>query len=82
MKILALCLDKEMTNKELRERLNISKPLLIMHLKMLIKYGLLEQRVEFDENKLIIRKYYKTKNFEIRIGASTLKKVLKSEFEE
>ena len=81
MKILALCLEREMTNKELREKLNISKPLLIMHLKMLLKQGLLEQRVEFDENKLIVRKYYKTKDFEIRIGADTLKKILKTETE-
>ncbi|MCD6235733.1 MAG: hypothetical protein J7J94_01895 [Thaumarchaeota archaeon] len=52
-----------------------------MHLKMLLKQGLLEQRVEFDENKLIVRKYYKTKDFEIRIGADTLKKILKTETE-
>lgn len=65
LKILALCLSKERTSKELREFLGISKPLLISHLRKLTNAGLLEYRVELDEKKMIVRKYYKTKNIDL-----------------
>lgn len=62
LKILVLCLNKELSSKELRKILGISKPLLISHLKKLVNAGLLEYEVEFDEKRMIIKKYYKTKN--------------------
>ncbi|WP_461863022.1 ArsR/SmtB family transcription factor [Thermococcus sp.] len=65
LKILALCLDGEKTSRELREKLGISKPLLISHLRKLISSGLLEYRVEFDERRMIVRKYYRTKNVDL-----------------
>ena len=34
--ILALCAEREMTSRELRERLRISKPLLIAHIRILM----------------------------------------------
>ncbi|NPA63146.1 MAG: winged helix-turn-helix transcriptional regulator [Methanococci archaeon] len=61
LKILAMCLDKELSSKEIRRSLNISKPLLISHIKKLVDAELLECRVEFDREKSIVRKYYKTK---------------------
>ncbi|ALM74473.1 ArsR/SmtB family transcription factor [Thermococcus barophilus] len=65
LRILALCLNKERTSKELREILGISKPLLISHLRKLINAGLLEYRIELDEKKMIVKKYYRTKNVDI-----------------
>jgi len=61
LRILLLCAAEEKTSRELREALGISKPLLIAHLKKLLSTGLLEYRVEMDERKMIVRKYYKTK---------------------
>ncbi len=62
LKILALCLKEEKTSREIREKLGISKPLLIAHLRELVSLGLLEYRVELDRKRMIVRKYYKTKN--------------------
>ncbi|RLF77147.1 ArsR family transcriptional regulator [Thermococci archaeon] len=65
LKILSLCLNDEKTSKQLRDALGISKPLLISHLRKLTNIGLLEYRVEFDEKRMIVRKYYKTKNIDL-----------------
>lgn len=78
IKILALCLEKERTNKELREILKISKPLLITHLKPLIRNGFLEVRTEFDEENFIVRKYYRAKDFNLSLSKAFLRRVLKN----
>ncbi len=75
LKILALCLSKERTSRELREELGISKPLLIAHLRKLVDAGLLEYRTELDEERVIVRKYYKTKSFEICINPEILEEI-------
>ncbi|MEB3759309.1 MAG: ArsR family transcriptional regulator [Desulfurococcales archaeon] len=77
LKILALCAVKERTARELREELGISKPLLIAHLKQLINYGFIESRAEIDEERFIIKKYYKTKKFEIKINDEILASLLR-----
>jgi len=66
LRILALCLRREYTSRELREILGISKPLLIAHLRKLVDAGFLEYRVELDRGKMIVRKYYRTKS-DIRV---------------
>jgi len=76
LKILALCLVKERSSREIREILGISKPLLIAHLRRLIKLGLLTYRKELDEDKMIIRKIYRTKDdITICIGRELLEKI-------
>ncbi len=74
LKILALCME-EKSSRELREMLNISKPLLINHIKKLINLGFLEVRVEIDEERMTIKKIYKTKNFKVVIDKATLEKI-------
>ncbi len=75
LKILTLCSKREFTSRELREYLGISKPLLISHLKKLITGGFLEYRIELDEERMIVRKFYKTKEFEICVNSELLKKM-------
>jgi ArsR family transcriptional regulator len=82
LKILALCAVKERSARELREELGISKPLLIAHLKQLINYGFLESRAEIDEQKFIVRKYYKTRKFEVKISDEILAKLLQTQQED
>ncbi|WP_461866903.1 ArsR family transcriptional regulator [Thermococcus sp.] len=76
LKILALCLNEEKTSKQLREALGISKPLLISHLRKLMNSGFLEYRVEFDEKRMIVRKYYRTKNIDLCI-ATVLEEIIR-----
>ena len=76
LKILALCLDKERSSRELREILGISKPLLIAHLKKLVELGLLEYSTELDSQKMIVRKYYRTsRNIRICLDEKVLEKI-------
>ncbi len=78
LKILALCLKKERSSRELRDILGVSKPLLIVHLKQLVKKGFLEYRVEFDQERMIIRKYYRTRRgFKVCVDESILEKILR-----
>ena len=77
LKILALCSKKEMSSKELREILEISKPLLINHLRKLINMGLLNFRIEIDEKKAIVRKYYKSGDIEICINRKLFDEIAK-----
>ncbi len=76
LKILALCLSKERSGRELRESLGISKPLLIAHLRKLVEAGLLEYRTELDEERMIVRKYYRTRRFEICVNSDVLEAIL------
>lgn len=75
LKILALCSTRERSSRELREALGISKPLLIAHLRILLKAGLLTYRVEVDEERGIIRKYYRTADFHVCVGKEFLSKL-------
>lgn len=54
----------------------LSKPLLTVNIKKLVNAGLLEYRVEYDEERMIIRKYYRTrKDLRICLDEKTLKKI-------
>lgn len=76
LKILALCLIKERSSRELRETLGLSKPLLIAHLRKLINAGFLEYRVEFDEERMIVKKYYRTRrDVKVCVDPSILLKI-------
>ncbi|MCD6095562.1 MAG: winged helix-turn-helix transcriptional regulator [Thermoprotei archaeon] len=59
LKILILCATKERSSKELREALGISKPLLIAHLRILLRVGLLTYRTEVDEERGIVKRFYR-----------------------
>ena len=73
LKILVLCAKREHTSRELRERLRISKPLLIAHLKKLQKVGLIESKIIVDKESAILRKRYRTSEFEIKIDKNLLR---------
>lgn len=75
LKILALCSSRERSSRELRDALGISKPLLIAHLRILLRAGLLTYRVEVDEERGVIRKYYRTADFRICVSREYLSKL-------
>lgn len=45
-----------MSSRELREALGISKPLLIAHIRILLRAELLSYRIKVDEIKGVIKK--------------------------
>ncbi len=76
LKILALCSQKPMTSKELRVALGISKPLLLAHLKILIKAGLIQYDVEIDSERGLIRKKYRTAKIRFCIDNNVIQKIV------
>ncbi len=68
LKILALCAEREVSTRELREKLGVSKPLLLAHIRKLLKAGLLESRLVIDEEKGRLVRLYRTANFEICVS--------------
>ncbi|RLG85554.1 MAG: ArsR family transcriptional regulator [Thermoprotei archaeon] len=76
LKILALCSEKERSSRELREALGISKPLLLAHLRVLMRAGLIEYRAELDEQRFVVRKMYRAKSFRICISPQELRRLL------
>ncbi len=76
LKILALCLFEERSSRELREMLGISKPLLINHIKKLVNAKLLDVRVAFDEERMVVIKYYKTNEFKVVVDGKVLEEIL------
>jgi ArsR family transcriptional regulator len=77
LKILALCSPREVSSRELRDVLGISKPLLIAHLRILLRAGLLTYRVEVDEVRGVLRKYYRTADFRICVSKEYLSRFCK-----
>ena len=78
LKILALCAEKEMTRRELRETLGISKPLLLAHLKILRNAGLIEDRAVIDEERFIVKRLCRTREFRICLSPEFFKKLLEN----
>ncbi len=76
LKILALCSQKPMTSKELRIALGISKPLLLAHLKILIKTGLIQYDIEIDSERGLIRKKYRTAKIRFCIDNNVIQKIV------
>jgi len=75
LKIIALCSKQPMTSKELRNVLGISKPLLLAHLKILIKAGLIRYEVEVDSERGIIRKKYRATDIKLCIDNKVIQKI-------
>ncbi len=73
LKILAFCL-KERRSREIREKLGISKPLFIAHVKLLLNYGFIVCRSEVENGKVV--KYYRTREFEVCCGREILEDIL------
>jgi len=78
LKILALCAEKEMTRRELREALGISKPLLLAHLKILRNAGLIEDKAVIDEERFIVKRLCRTREFRICLSPGFFKKLLEN----
>ncbi len=76
LKILALCATKERSLRELQQILGISKPLLLAHLKKLIRAGLIVYRVELDEKRFVMKKIYRVNRKQLVIDFEKLAREL------
>ena len=77
LKILALCAERERSRRELREVLNVSKPLLLAHLRILRDAGLVEERTVFDEERFVVKRVCRTSDFKICLSREFFRKLLR-----
>jgi predicted transcriptional regulator len=57
----------------------ISRPLLYLHLKKLENAGLVESEIRHFEEPPCTKKFYKAKNFELKLSLNSIKEIVKLE---
>jgi len=75
LKILALCSVGEYTSRELARLLGVSRPLVIAHLRVLMQAGLITYRLVLDEERLVVKKLYRTVDVEVCLTRRVLEKI-------
>ena len=73
LKILALCSIGEHTSRELARILGVSRPLVIAHLRVLLRAGLVTYRVVVDEEKMVVKKLYRAVDVDVCLTRRVLK---------
>jgi len=75
LRIISVLSEKEeMYLNEIANKLGINRALAKVHLKKLEKAGLVKSRVELVEGEAKARRYYKLKDFNIKVSPEILRK--------
>lgn len=79
LKIMAILASGECFVSELAKMVGISRPLLYLHLKKLENAGLVESELRHFEEPPYTKKFYKAKDFELKLSLNGIKEILKLE---
>ena len=79
LKIMAVLASGECFVSELAKMVGISRPLLYLHLKKLENAGLVESEIRHFEEPPYTKKFYKAKNFELKLSLDSIKEIVKLE---
>jgi len=79
LKIMAILASGECFVSELAKMVGISRPLLYLHLKKLENAGLVESEIRHFEEPPYTKKFYKAKNFELKLSLNSIKEIVKLE---
>ncbi len=79
LKIMAILASGECFVSELAKMVGISRPLLYLHLKKLENAGLLESEIRHFEEPPYTKKFYRAKNFELKLSLNSIKEIVKLE---
>lgn len=77
--IMAVLADGECYVSELAKNVGISRPLLYLHLKKLENAGLVESEIRHFEEPPYTKKFFKAKDFELKLSLSRIKEIIKLE---
>ena len=75
--IISILADGERYGSELAKEVGISRPLLYLHLKKLETVGLVESEIRHFEEPPYTKKFYKAKNFELKLSLNKIKEMVK-----
>ncbi len=79
LKVMSILSSWECFVSELAKMVGISRPLLYLHLKKLENAGLVESEIRHFEEPPYTKKFYKAKNFELKLSLNSIKEIVKSE---
>ncbi|MDO8724964.1 MAG: ArsR family transcriptional regulator [Candidatus Methanoperedens sp.] len=79
LKVMAILASGECFVSELAKMVGISRPLLYLHLKKLESAGLVESEIRHFEEPPYTKKFYKAKNFELKLSLNSIKEIVKLE---
>jgi predicted transcriptional regulator len=79
LKIMSILAGGECFVSELAKMVEISRPLLYLHLKKLENAGLVESEIRHFEEPPYTKKFYKAKNFELKLSLNSIKEIVKLE---
>ncbi len=79
LKIIAILASSECFVSELAKMVGISRPLLYLHLKKLESAGLVESEIRHFEEPPYTKKFYKAKNFELKLSLDRIKEIVSLE---
>ena len=76
LKIISILAGGECFVSELAKMVGISRPLLYLHLKKLENAGLVESEIRHFEEPPYTKKFYKAKNFELKLSLDIIKNIV------
>jgi len=79
LKVMAVLASGECFVSELAKMVGISRPLLYLHLKKLENAGLVESEIRHFDEPPYTKKFYKAKNFELKLSLNSIKEIIKME---
>jgi len=80
LKIIAMLAERPMYAYEIAKKLKISYPLAHLHLSSLERAGLIKSEYSLSgEEAPKVRRYYRVKDFDIRITPETIKKLVEGD---
>lgn len=79
LKIMSFLASGECFVSELAKMVGISRPLLYLHLKKLENAGLVESEIRHFEEPPYTKKFYRAKDFELRLSLNKIKEIVSQE---
>jgi len=79
LKIISILAGGECFVSELAKMVGISRPLLYLHLKKLENAGLVESEIRHFEEPPYTKKFYRAKNFELKLSLDIIKDIVSLE---
>ncbi len=76
LKIISILASGECFVSELAKMVGISRPLLYLHLKKLENSGLVESEIRHFEEPPYTKKFYRAKNFELKLSLDIIKDIV------
>jgi len=75
LKLLYLLSERERYVYDLAKDLNLSRQVVQLHLKRLENAGFVESDLRLEDNDMRAKKFFKLKDFDVRIGVDDLMKI-------